>query len=461
MKLWLKIFLLNFLLFLCLGILVGLTIRNVVIDAIRNELTIQGVSIAGNFADRIAVATLLEDRYDLEEATRELMNTEHNIEYVFITGQEGQILLHTFPNGHPPEMLTWNPVADGQSPAIRLLDTERGLIRDIGIRIFAGMSPELHVGLNEERLAPTLAKIRNVVMAIMALVLGIGCVLSLTLSRHVTKPLEILVAFTHSLSRGEFGRRIQVNAQNEVGELAETFNMLSVKLKESREKTEDTYRQMLQAEKLTALGRLSAGLAHEIRNPLTSIKALFQAFRNQPEVNREDIEMVLVAVNQMDELVTKFLGFARSENFQSSEIYPNAILKQILRLVQFQLKNQQIEAVLELAKLPPLKGDSAMIRQALLNLVMNAIEAMPAGGQLTLSSRRLEDQVEISVRDTGGGIPEAIRHKVFDPFFTTKTEGTGLGLGIVYNIAQLHNGTVSFVTGPAGTTFTLKLAVHP
>ena len=91
---------------------------------------------------------------------------------------------------------------------------------------------------------------------------------------------------------------------------------------------------------------------------------------------------------------------------------------------------------------------------------MNAIEAMPGGGRLTLASRVTDGQVELAVADTGAGIPETIKDKIFDPFFTTKTEGTGLGLGIVYNIAQLHNGSVSFAGDATGTTFTLKLPVH-
>jgi signal transduction histidine kinase len=355
--------------------------------------------------------------------------------------------------------LTWNPVSSDQSPAIQLLATEHGLIRDIGIRFFPELAPQLHLGLSETRLIRTLDRLRTMVIAIMVAVTMVGCVLSLVLSKHVTRHLAALAEFTHSLSRGEFGQQVEVHARDEVGDLAATFNSLSQGLKASREKMEETYRQMLQAEKQTALGRLSAGLAHEIRNPLTSIKALFQALRNEPELRREDIEMVLAAVNQMDELVAKFLGFARSDNFHSNDIYANAILKQILQLVNFQLKNQQIELVLELEKLPPVRGDDDMIRQALLNLVMNAIEAMPSRGRLTLASRVANGQVEIAVKDTGAGIPEKIWDKIFDPFFTTKPEGTGLGLGIVYNIVQLHNGTVTFVSDNGGTTFTLRLPV--
>lgn len=460
MRLWVKLFLLNVLLVLSMGTLVGFAIRDVVIGSLQEELSRQGVSIARNFADRVTVSVLLEDRYDIEEAGRELMNTEKDIEYIFVTDQNGEIIFHTFAGCHPPDLLACNPVASDRTPVIQLLATEHGLIRDVGIRFFPEMAPELHLGLDETRLARTLARLRAMVIVIMVAVTMVGCLLSFVLSKHITKHLAALVQFTHSLSRGEFGQQVEVHARDEVGDLAATFNILSLGLKASREKMEETYRQMLQAEKLTALGRLSAGLAHEIRNPLTSIKALFQALRDEPELRREDIEMVLSAVNQMDELVAKFLGFARSDNFHSNDIYPNAILKQILRLVHFQSKNQQIELALELSKLPPVKGDDDMIRQALLNLVMNAIEAMPSGGRLTLASRLAAGQVEIAIKDTGVGVPEKIKDKIFDPFFTTKPEGTGLGLGIVYNIAQLHSGTVTFVSDATGTTFTLRLPVQ-
>ena len=264
MRLWVKLFLLNVLLVLSMGTLVGFAIRDVVIGSLQEELSRQGVSIARNFADRVTVSVLLEDRYDIEEAGRELMDTEKDIEYIYVTDQNGELIFHTFAGGHPPDLLTWNPVASERSPVIQLLATERGLIRDVGIRFFPEMAPELHLGLDETRLTRTLARLRAMVIAIMVAVTMVGCVLSFVLSKHITKHLAALVQFTHSLSRGEFGQQVEVHSRDEVGDLAATFNILSLGLKASREKMEETYRQMLQAEKLTALGRLSAGLAHEI-----------------------------------------------------------------------------------------------------------------------------------------------------------------------------------------------------
>jgi signal transduction histidine kinase len=115
---------------------------------------------------------------------------------------------------------------------------------------------------------------------------------------------------------------------------------------------------------------------------------------------------------------------------------------------------------MELSKLPPVRADRAMLRQALLNLVLNALDAMPDGGTLTISSRAENGCFSVSVKDTGPGIPVNIQGRIFDPFFTTKGDGTGLGLSIVYNIINLHKGEVGFESDGGGTTFNLKIPVN-
>ncbi|MCL5063082.1 MAG: ATP-binding protein [Nitrospirae bacterium] len=466
MKLWIKIALLNVFIVVGLGILIGLTIRGVVVGSMRTELTRQGESIARNLSDRIADFVLLNDLYQTQAAIDDVLKTEHDVGYIFVTDKDGNLFAHTFKNGYPPDILLWNPVLTrGLQPtknlltSIQLLDTEKGFIRDIGIKIFGGMNPEVHIGIREDRIDQSLKGIRNLIIMLTIAVTMVGSVLSFSLSRLITKPLYTLMDFTHSLSRGEFGRKIDIRSKDEVGELSSTFNNLSCELDAYRKKMEESYKQMLRTEKLTALGRLSAGLAHEIRNPLTSIKVLFQAFKDNPALTKEDMKVVLSATEQMDDLLTRFLRFARSDEFNVSDVYINSLIKQVINLAQFQIKNQSINVVLNLSKLPPIKADRAMIQQALLNLVLNAIEAMPEGGTLTISSKIENGSAVVSIGDTGSGISEEIKDKIFDPFFTTKGDGTGLGLSIVYNIVSIHNGEISFETDGEGTTFTLRIPI--
>ena len=459
MKLWVKIVLLNVVIAVSLGLLIGLTVRGVVTSSMRAELTKQGESIARNLSDRIADSILLDDFYKTQEALEDVLGTEQDIEYIFVTNKKGYLFAHTFKNGYPPHILRWNPLID--SPlSIQLLDTEKGFIRDIGVKIFRGMNPELHIGIKEDRISQTLNRVRNVIALTTGIVILFGSVLSCFFSRFITKPLNRLVDFTRRLSRGEFGGKVNITSRDEVGELAGTFNILSQELKLYRDNIEKSYKQMLRTEKLTALGRLSAGLAHELRNPLTSIKVLFQAFKDSTGLTKEDMDVVLSEVNQMDEILTRFLGFAKGDEFNLSEVDINAIIKQLIHLTRFQIKDQSIRPVLELSELPLVRADRTMIEQALLNLIINAIEAMPHGGTLTFSSKADNDRVVISVKDTGRGITEGIKEKVFDPFFTTKNDGTGLGLSIVYNIIRLHSGNISFSSNGNGTTFNIELPVN-
>lgn len=459
MKLWVKIVLLNAAIVVSLGTVIGFTVREAVTNTMRVELTKQGESIARNLSDRIADSILLEDFYKTQEAIEDVLTAEHDIEYIFVTDKNGQMFAHTFKNGFPPDILRWNPLLNG-SVSIQLLDTEKGFIRDIGLKVFEGMNPELHIGIKEERIAQTLRRIKNIVITSTIIITLIGSVLSCILSGFITKPLYKLMSFTHTLSKGEFGKKIDIKSHDEVGELAETFNNLSGELELYRKKMEESYKQMLRTEKLTALGRLSAGLAHEIRNPLTSIKVLFQTFKDNPSLTKEDIKVVLSAVEQMDDLLTRFLRFARSDEFNLTDVYINSIIKHVIKLTEFQLKDRSIGLSLELSKLPPIRADRAMIQQALLNLVLNAIEAMPDSGTLTISSKIENGNAVVSIGDTGRGIPEEIKDKIFDPFFTTKGDGTGLGLSIVYNIANLHNGEISFESNGKGTTFTMKIPLN-
>ena len=458
MKLWTRIALLNVLIVSILGCLIGIAIINLVSTSLRSELNRQGESIAKNLSDRIGNSVLLEEFYGAKNAIEDVLKTEKDVEYVFVTGKKGQLFAHTFQNGFPPDVLTWNPLHDN-SLSVQRLNTEKGLMRDIGVIIFDGMAPELHVGIKEERIIQVLNSIKNIILVLTGVFILIGSILSAFLSRLTTRPLYKLVDFSRILSKGEFGGKVEISSTDEVGKLAETFNHLSYELKSYREKMEESYKQMLKTEKLSAIGTLSAGFAHELRNPLTSIKVLFQTFNKDLDITPEDVRVVLSQVNQMDTLLNRFLGFAKKYEFNRSELDVNSLIEQIVSLVDYQLRSQRIKPFLKLQELPPIKADRTMIEQALLNLVLNSIDSMPSGGTLKLSSTREEGFVILTVADSGSGIPEEIQGRVFDPFFTTKSEGTGLGLSIVHNIVEIHHGKIEFSSNHAGTVFNLKLPV--
>lgn len=236
------------------------------------------------------------------------------------------------------------------------------------------------------------------------------------------------------------------------------------RLSEVNAQLQASFEQLRRADRLSALGELSAGLAHEIRNPLGSIEGAVQILgrRDLPEETRNEFaEMASREVGRLKGLLSHFLEFARPQapNVIASEV--ESLLESVAKLASETAKMAQSEIVVELARdLPMVSIDPEQIRQVLLNLVINAVQAMPTAGQIRLRALPEGGEVRIEVQDEGIGIADENLERIFDPFFTTRTGGTGLGLSIAYQIVNKHGGHISARKNPErGMTFTVTLPV--
>jgi signal transduction histidine kinase len=215
---------------------------------------------------------------------------------------------------------------------------------------------------------------------------------------------------------------------------------------------------------LSALGQLSAVLAHEIRNPLASIKGAVEVLETEipwEHRKRSFLEAIRAEADRLSKLVNEFLQFARPPRLEMLPIQPNAVVRSVVALVAKQAASSGIDVRTRFAQeLPPIMLDGEQMKQALLNLVINAIQAMPAGGRLELATERAGDKFRISVRDSGPGIPVEIRDRLFDPFITTRNGGTGLGLAIAQRLVRQHNGTIRAANRQeGGATFEIEIPV--
>ena len=222
--------------------------------------------------------------------------------------------------------------------------------------------------------------------------------------------------------------------------------------------------QMVQRkEKLAAIGGLAAGIAHEIRNPLSSVKGMATFFKNRFADDPEASEAAIVMANETDRLnrvISELLEFARPSKINSKPSDINAVIDHSIRLIQSDAADRHIGVLVHKeAGLPEFDIDADRIIQCLLNLYLNAIQAMENNGTLTVTSRRAGDYgVDIEVADTGAGISEKHLNQIFDPYFTTKSTGTGLGLAIVHKIIENHGGQISVKSSAGeGTVFTIQL----
>ena len=216
--------------------------------------------------------------------------------------------------------------------------------------------------------------------------------------------------------------------------------------------------QMELRERLSTLGEMSAGIAHELRNPLGVISGYAKLLSKK--VDRAvfpTVEAILKEVAVMDRIISDFLSFAKKADLVLTEIDLKSLLKGCINAVVDCARNVRIIERIE--ALPLIKGDEVLLRQSVTNILQNAVESMPEGGDLIVSCS-VGDCLDISVTDTGHGIPENIRDKIFLPFYTTKERGTGLGLSIVHKIVVSHGGTVQLESGEKGTTFTIRLPRH-
>jgi two-component system NtrC family sensor kinase len=224
--------------------------------------------------------------------------------------------------------------------------------------------------------------------------------------------------------------------------------------------------QLVQSAKMAGIGKLAAGVAHEINNPLTGIltnSSLMLEDLPAGDARREDLETIVGETLRCRKIVKALLDFARQTKPQKTAQDLNLLVEHVLALVRNQASFRNIKVRTALAPdLPAIMADADQLRQVVLNILLNAAEAMPAGGDLLIASRADPDgrNAVLSIADTGPGIPDDIRDRLFEPFFTTKRTGTGLGLSIAYGIVEQHRGTIQVESVPGrGTTFLVTLPV--
>jgi two-component system, NtrC family, sensor kinase len=325
------------------------------------------------------------------------------------------------------------------------------------------------------------------------LALAVGGSSALFIQRFVRRPVRALIAGTERVAQGDLATRFEAGSQNEMGQLAAAFNRMTHQLAVAQEENDEWARtlekrvvqeteqrsraqtQVLHMEKMASLGTLAATVAHELNNPLAGILNYaklvdrYLAEGGAEPADREEIQRFLRIIQQeagrCGKIVRNFLLFSRQSGGEMLLQPLSPVIEHALAIVRHHLEMRRVALVWE-----PLPGDdpgggqivcdAGQIQQALVDLFVNAVEAMPEGGTLTVGVRALDDQVEIAVADTGVGIPQDALPRIFEPFFTTKEAGSGAGLGlpVVYGIAERHGGRIDVESRVGmGTTFRLTL----
>jgi signal transduction histidine kinase len=265
--------------------------------------------------------------------------------------------------------------------------------------------------------------------------------------------------------RGDLSVRSTERRGDEVGELSDAFNRMMDELESAREREKVQRAQLAHKEKMVAVGTLAAGVAHEVNNPLSGVQACLDNLRAHPDdvdMRERYFELIRDGLKRIERTVANLLNFSRQREIRPEPTSINHNLRHVAELVGYQLRRANVEVRYDLDRDKALvMADHFQMEQLFLNLVLNALEAMPEGGTLTLRTRVHDGQVIAEVSDTGSGIPEDIRDRIFDPFFTTREvgEGTGLGLAVSDSIVAAHGGVLEMDSKVGeGTTFRVRMA---
>ena len=314
--------------------------------------------------------------------------------------------------------------------------------------------------------------------------LVISITISISINRYVSRPVTELVKGTKKVAEGNLNYSIATKGKDEIAQLASSFNQMTLDLKRADEKLIDwgktleqkvqqrteelrkTENQLIQSDKVASLGKLAAGVAHEINSPLTGIltySSLLLQAKREGDPEREDLEVIVNETDRCKKIVKGLLDFARQTEPLKTLSDINEVIGKSIDLISHQasLQNVKIEKRVK-PDLPKTMIDVGQIQQVFINILLNAIEAMPNGGTLTVSSGIEDEMVALRFTDTGVGIPEENLPKILDPFFTTKEQGkgTGLGLSVSYGIIERHRGKLGVKSQVGkGTTFTVKLPI--
>lgn len=460
-RLWVKLAI-----FAALGVVVThvlhLTVgTRVATDALSREQESLGRSIAGLVARQAADAVLVEDSVTLHELANGAVSGQ-DVAYCLIL-REGHVLASSFPGGPPASLLTAR--ADGKSgPIVVKSGAERYL--DLVEPILDGGAGEVRIGLDMGILRSTRLQVFAVLGTLALVVTLAGFVAAFLVGRSIALPLGEIVEAADQFDPSRPARLVEPRGSDEIRELTERFNGMMVRLHAAHDEQARARNQQADTERMAALGKLVAGVAHEVNNPLAGLKNCLRRLQRGDAAgspkHAEYLELMDEGLERIEDAMKSLLDLARPRPLQLREVDAHEVVREGTSLLRPLLERRRIAIRAEEADARVL-ADPKQAGQALLNLLLNAAYVTEDGGEIRLRFRERPGFLGIAVEDDGPGIPEALRQRVLDPFFSTKPEGegTGLGLSVTKSILDAHGGELTLDCPGHGTAAVLWLRSAP
>jgi signal transduction histidine kinase len=462
-------------------------------ELVAKQIVAQSASVLARAPRQEPLLALASDT-ELRNLLEASVGYSPHLLYAFIADTDLRVILHSqsgkigepAPSQRPlAELLSVNP--------LRRLDAllSRGRTYETSVAISLDRRPfgSVRLGFSSSFLRRELNEAVTQSLVLAGVALPAAWLVALFLANLWLRPIGQLARDLDRVRRGELNHpRSPVDfgpQEDELGELASQLQLLTQQLQadrlrvlsdEASARDLDSIRTLQSlisySSKLAALGRLTSGVAHEVKNPLNAmmihlelVKARLAAPRPDLPGVRESLDIIGAEIRRLDRVVNGFLKFVRSHELALKPVDLNALAQGVVALLEAEWKPARIRFALALdGGCPRISGDEELLRQALLNVVVNACQAMPAGGTVTLETRRPgREWVAVAVTDEGTGIAPEDRERIFSLYYTTKPEGSGIGLSLVYRIVQMHDGVIDVETPEGqqgGTRMTIRLPVR-
>ena len=443
----------------------------------------QTVNLIGEVIENSILETMMEGQSDKVQAILENISTSQHIKKLRILNSEGVILTSSIANENG------NQIGEDESKRLDTFLSDRNSGRQLPFESHDFIQ-EFRLIYNSKECLTCHDSNKDILGVLemnfdyssvfsiwkknrtLGIIISLAALTILTLiilrlfEKIINRPIFNLKNRMKKIQEGDFSAIVPITKDDEIGDLAKSFNIMITKLEEANNRIEELHgKQMEKAEHLASLGEIAAGLAHEIKNPIAGMKGALEIIHNKTDdsdTNKEVFKEVLIQIDKIDQIIQDLLRYAKPKELNIREVPFEECVDHAVKLAQMQVKNKNIQFhVSSTEKSIYACLDADKIQEVLLNLILNGVAAIPEKGTITINiTVQNNKDLLISISDNGTGIKKEFLSQIFQPFFTTKSQGTGLGLSICQKAIAAHSGTLEVESEEGkGTTFTILLPV--